>query len=70
MIQKYVLVLKRINFLALGCGDYNIKELNFIPDPCPLPDKEKKRSLTEKERLVYAPMAGVGGIVYDKVIIY
>merc|ERR1719505_126987 len=54
----------------IGCGDYNIKELNFIPDPCPLPDKEKKRSLTEKERLVYAPMAGVGGIVYDKDAVY
>ena len=39
----------------------------MLPDPCPLPEKEKKRSLTEKERLIYAPMSGVGGIVYDKV---
>lgn len=38
-----------------------------LPDPCPLPDKSKKRSLNESEKMIYAPMAGVGGIVYDKV---
>ena len=52
---------------VLGCGDYNIQSIHALPDPCPLPDKIKKRSLSEKERLVYAPMSGVGGIVYDKV---
>ncbi len=41
--------------------------MSVLPDPCPLPEKMKKRSLSEKEKLIYAPMAGVGGIVYDKV---
>ena len=50
-----------------GCGDYHLHDVSFLPDPCPLPEKEKRRSLNEKERLVYAPMSGVGGIVYDKV---
>lgn len=42
----------------------------FLPDPCPLPEKMKKRSLVDKERLVYAPFSGVGGIVYDKDAVY
>ncbi|GBN64172.1 hypothetical protein AVEN_204866-1, partial [Araneus ventricosus] len=52
------------------CGDHLIKNIHFLPDPCPLPDKLKKRSLNEKERLIYAPMSGVGGIVYDKDAVY
>lgn len=39
-------------------------------DPCPLPEELKKRSLVEKEKLVYAPFSGVGGIVYDKDAVY
>lgn len=50
-----------------GCGDFPISDSSVLPDPCPLPEAEKKRSLVQKERLVYAPMAGLGGIVYDKV---
>ena len=43
-------------------------DLSFmLLDPCPLPDKEKKRSLDKREHLIYAPMAGIGGVVYDKV---
>lgn len=53
-----------------GLGDARIDELGVIPDPCPLPGTEKKRSLLEKERLLYAPMSGVGGIVYDKDAVY
>ncbi|XP_022110222.1 ribosome biogenesis protein BMS1 homolog [Acanthaster planci] len=53
-----------------GCGDFATKDISFLPDPCPLPDKEKKRSLNEKERLIYAPMSGVGGIIYDKDVVY
>ncbi|XP_034103406.1 ribosome biogenesis protein BMS1 homolog [Drosophila albomicans] len=53
-----------------GLGDARIDELSMIPDPCPLPGTEKKRSLLEKERLLYAPMSGVGGIVYDKDAVY
>lgn len=53
-----------------GLGDVRIDELSHLPDPCPLPGKEKKRNLLEKERLLYAPMSGVGGIVYDKDAVY
>ena len=57
-----------------GCGDFQIHSINFIPDPCPLPEKEpikkKRRSLKEKDKCIYAPMAGVGGIVFDKDAIY
>lgn len=44
--------------------------MNFLPDPCPLPEQIKKRALVEKERLIYAPFSGVGGIVYDKDAVY
>ncbi|XP_076182699.1 ribosome biogenesis protein BMS1 homolog [Ptiloglossa arizonensis] len=53
-----------------GCGDVKIKDVNFLPDPCPLPETLKKRALVEKERLIYAPFSGVGGIVYDKDAVY
>lgn len=57
-------------FFSSGCGDFEIKDITHLPDPCPLPDKEKKRSLDTRERLIYAPMSGVGGIVYDKDVVY
>ncbi|KAG5325215.1 BMS1 protein, partial [Pseudoatta argentina] len=53
-----------------GCGDMKMKDVNFLPDPCPLPEHIKKRALVEKERLIYAPFSGVGGIVYDKDAVY
>jgi len=53
-----------------GCGDSVIHDVCFLPDPCPLPDRLKKRSLVDKERLIYAPFSGVGGIVYDKDAVY
>ncbi|XP_015119160.1 ribosome biogenesis protein BMS1 homolog [Diachasma alloeum] len=53
-----------------GCGDLRIKDVSFLPDPCPLPEHIKKRALVEKERLIYAPFSGVGGIVYDKDAVY
>lgn len=56
-----------ISFLVVGCGDHTLEEISLLPDPCPLPNAEKKRSLNEKERLIYAPLSGVGGVVYDKV---
>lgn len=53
-----------------GLGDLRISELSALPDPCAMPTGEKKRNLLEKERLLYAPMSGVGGIVYDKDAVY
>lgn len=57
-------------FSLTGVGDYQVSDVNFLPDPCSLPDAQKKRALNEKERLLYAPMAGVGGVVYDKDAVY
>lgn len=53
-----------------GVGDFQVADVNFLADPCSLPDAQKKRALNEKERLLYAPMAGVGGLVYDKDAVY
>ncbi|XP_053306247.1 ribosome biogenesis protein BMS1 homolog isoform X2 [Spea bombifrons] len=53
-----------------GVGDFALSEVSFLPDPCPLPDQQKKRSLNEKEKLIYAPLSGVGGVVYDKDAVY
>ncbi|CAH0720255.1 unnamed protein product, partial [Brenthis ino] len=53
-----------------GVGDMKISELSYLPDPCPLPNRDKKRHLMERERQIYAPFAGVGGIVYDKDAVY
>ena len=41
-----------------------------MSDPCPLPTTEKKRTLDDKDRLVYAPFSGVGGLTYDKDAVY
>ena len=63
------LVASLFHHFSLGCGDHTLEEISLLPDPCPLPNTEKKRSLNEKERLIYAPMSGVGGVVYDKVTV-
>lgn len=47
-----------------------IQDISYLPDPCPLPEQIKKRALIEKEKLIYAPFSGVGGIVYDKDAVY
>lgn len=44
--------------------------MDAMPDPCPLPSMVKKRGLNEKERLLYAPMSDVGGLLYDKDAVY
>uniref|UniRef100_A0A8C2BQX5 BMS1 ribosome biogenesis factor n=1 Tax=Cyprinus carpio TaxID=7962 RepID=A0A8C2BQX5_CYPCA len=53
-----------------GVGDFSVADVSFLPDPCPLPEVIKKRALNVKERLLYAPLAGVGGLVYDKDAVY
>ncbi|XP_076381090.1 ribosome biogenesis protein BMS1 homolog [Megalopta genalis] len=63
-------LIKETSIHIPGCGDLKIKDLSFLPDPCPLPEVLKKRALVEKERLIYAPFSGVGGIVYDKDAVY
>ncbi|RNA29423.1 ribosome biogenesis BMS1 -like protein [Brachionus plicatilis] len=53
-----------------GVGDFQLNDVSFLSDPCPLPDKEKKRTLDDRERLIYAPFSGVGGLIYDKDAVY
>ena len=53
-----------------GAGDYRPTEVEEMPDPCPLPSQIKKRGLNEKERVIYAPMSDVGGLLYDKDAMY
>ena len=53
-----------------GVGDFTVRDITDLPDPCPLPENLKKRTLIEKEKTIYAPMSGVGGIVYDKDAVY
>lgn len=52
-----------------GAGDHVLADVSVLPDPCPLPDKERKR-LDEKNKLIYAPMSDVGGVMYDKDAVY
>ncbi|KAF9421036.1 Glycoside hydrolase 2 (Mannanase, beta-galactosidase) [Podila epigama] len=52
-----------------GVGDHYMEDVSILPDPCPLPDKVRKR-LDEKQKLIYAPMSDVGGIMYDKDAVY
>eukprot|EP00963_Diacronema_lutheri_P009652 scaffold882_cov384-Pavlova_lutheri.AAC.3 len=53
-----------------GVGDARISDISIMPDPCPLPDALKKRGLNDREKLLYAPMSNVGGLLYDKDAVY
>lgn len=53
-----------------GVGDHNLVGVTSLPDPCPLPSAAKKKGLRDKERLFYAPMSGLGDLLYDKDAVY
>lgn len=53
-----------------GVGDYNLSSITSLADPCPLPSAAKKKGLRDKEKLFYAPMSGVGDLLYDKDAVY
>ena len=58
-----------------GVGDFSVREIRKLHDPCPLPGTEtegqkKRRTLNDKQRLIYAPMADLGDLVYDKDAVY
>uniref|UniRef100_A0A1I8IWQ0 Bms1-type G domain-containing protein n=1 Tax=Macrostomum lignano TaxID=282301 RepID=A0A1I8IWQ0_9PLAT len=59
-----------------GCGDFVISDAARLPDPCPLPDSgaggagKRRRSLNLRERTIYAPMSGVGGVLMDRDAVY
>ncbi|KAL0394111.1 UNVERIFIED_CONTAM: Ribosome biogenesis protein BMS1 [Sesamum latifolium] len=53
-----------------GVGDYPLSGITALPDPCPLPSAAKKKGLRDKEKLFYAPMSGLGDLLYDKDAVY
>ncbi|XP_073101345.1 uncharacterized protein [Elaeis guineensis] len=53
-----------------GVGDFSLAGVTGLADPCPLPSAAKKRGLRDKEKLFYAPMSGLGDLLYDKDAVY
>lgn len=53
-----------------GVGDFNLAGVTALADPCPLPTAAKKKGLRDKEKLFYAPMSGLGDLLYDKDAVY
>ncbi|KAK9132178.1 hypothetical protein Scep_011706 [Stephania cephalantha] len=53
-----------------GVGDYSLTSVTGLADPCPLPSAAKKKGLRDKEKLFYAPMSGLGDLLYDKDAVY
>ena len=55
-----------------GAGDLEVKEVERLGDPCPLPtlESERRRKMGEKAKLIHAPMSDVGGVMYDKDAVY
>ncbi|EEB08681.1 GTP binding protein Bms1 [Schizosaccharomyces japonicus yFS275] len=55
-----------------GLGDFSVKDVTALDDPCPPPDADKvrRRRLSEKQKLIYGPMADIGGILFDKDRVY
>src|SRR4051812_46008251 len=60
----------RMQVHVAGVGDFSMERVSSLEDPCPLPNKIKKRSLNEKERLLYAPMSNVGNVTIDQDVVY
>jgi len=63
-----------------GVGDLTVKEIEALPDPCPTPfldqaiakatGKSNRRKLGEKQKVLFAPMSDVGGVLVDKDAVY
>lgn len=63
-----------------GLGDLSVSEVEGLPDPCPTPfldqaiqkatGKTHRRRLGEKQKVMYAPMSDVGGVLVDKDAVY
>ncbi|KAL7424733.1 Glycoside hydrolase 2 (Mannanase, beta-galactosidase) [Cryptotrichosporon argae] len=55
-----------------GAGDLEVREVERLQDPCPLPtlESERRRRMGEKAKLIHAPMSDVGGVMYDKDAVY
>lgn len=63
-----------------GVGDMMVGEIEALPDPCPTPSMEQvmakatgkssRRRLGDKQKLLFAPMSDVGGVLVDKDAVY
>jgi len=63
-----------------GVGDLSVTLIEAIPDPCPTPfmdqaiakasGKTGRRRLGEKQKVLFAPMSDVGGVLVDKDAVY
>ena len=63
-----------------GVGDLTVREIEALPDPCPTPyldqaiakatGKSSRRRLGEKQKVLFAPMSDVGGVLVDKDAVY
>lgn len=63
-----------------GVGDLSVSSTEALPDPCPTPfaeqalskatGKSRRRKLDDKQKLIFAPMSDVGGVLVDKDAVY
>ena len=63
-----------------GVGDLTVSGIEALPDPCPTPHMDQqiakatgkggRRRLGEKQKLIFAPMSDVGGVLVDKDAVY
>ena len=63
-----------------GVGDLTVSMVEALPDPCPTPfmdqaiakatGKSGRRRLGEKQKVLFAPMSDVGGVLVDKDAVY
>ena len=63
-----------------GVGDLDVSAIEALPDPCPTPfidqaiakvsGKSGRRRLGEKQKVLFAPMSDVGGVLVDKDAVY
>lgn len=63
-----------------GVGDLDVAAIEHLPDPCPTPfvdqaiakatGKTGRRRLGERQKLLFAPMSDVGGVLVDKDAVY
>lgn len=54
----------------IGVGDYNMKSVSTLADPCPLVEKDKERTSLSKRSLLFAPLSDVGAVAFDNDAIY
>ncbi|KAI3914686.1 hypothetical protein MKW92_021860 [Papaver armeniacum] len=53
-----------------GVSDFCLYGITSLADPCSLPSASKRKGVSVKERLFYAPMSGFGDLLCDKDVDY